>query len=932
MRDGSTRASRPSRRAAGPRPSSRARAVLAALLALLTLPSAAARAAQLWFPGQISVPVTSACDAIVCEDIEGDGHVELIVGQEDGWVNVLHQLPGGQYASLASVEIGGRVEELGILPPGPSGLPELIALTVNPDRAVLLRWTGGKLPLEPYAALDLDEDPQGLAVGLQDEGGLRRCAVTLPGIDTWVLIGETPAGWAVLQQIPSGDRPVAVAPIDLDRDATPEVVTADNGVLSRGLSIFRRGGDGSYTLSGQLAAVGAPSSLYAFDDDHDGVAELFVAYADSACVSRYEPSGGTLVPAGRIDTPVPGSALHLADLTPDEAGLWSLSAERGTVSYFHDTGAGWSYVESYFAGGRAIDAQMTDLNQDRWPDFAVANGSSLNLGLLYGNNLRRFRGYLVTPLPAQPLNAQLRDENGDGKLDYLVSCFGSRTVEILHGDGRGHLLPDVPPLPFDEGPLGLASLRADADTLADLAVTLPALDRVALRRRLPDGAYARLPDVLVGNYPTDVIAGDMDRDGVDDLVVANIFSHSISVAYGAGDGTFPDVRSISLGVGIQNMILVDLDRDGLPDIVADDGVSQLYTLRNLGGRVFQPPEFYLLADQPASLAAADLDGDGDSDLVVSRAGSQSLAVYENLGSGWLGLRIAVLPIGGRPGSLRIADVDLDGRNDVIAALVDRQQVAILINRGAWQFTPPIRFVTALSPGALGVGDLNGDQVPDFVLLDQALDLTVTMLNVEPNPVPVTPAALAAACVDGALELTIRPPANGGWRLEAVAAGGWTLLATPAGARYGELRAGPDEARLRLDDAARAAAGLTAGAEQLTFRLMDGAGEAALAVVTAAGSCGAETAAGLDLLPPMPNPCNPSATARFRLGRAARVAAAVVDAAGRRVADLGDRWYAAGEHALAWDGRGGAGPAASGVYLIVVRAEGRAVAQRVTLVR
>ena len=185
------------------------------------------------FPSQGHKPKPAVLDSVRTEAIEFFKDTPEV---EYG----LRPLPASQFGVLTSLEIGGSVVELAVLPPGPSGMTELMALTANPDRAVLLRWTGAEMPLEAFAEVPLDEDPRGLAVGLAPEGGARRCAVTLPGIDAWVLIGETPAGWAVLQEIATGDRPLTAARLDLDGDGTPELITADNGVLSRGLPVFRR--------------------------------------------------------------------------------------------------------------------------------------------------------------------------------------------------------------------------------------------------------------------------------------------------------------------------------------------------------------------------------------------------------------------------------------------------------------------------------------------------------------------------------------------------------------------------------------------------------------------------------------------------------------------------------------------------------------------
>jgi len=69
-----------------------------------------------------------------------------------------------------------------------------------------------------------------------------------------------------------------------------------------------------------------------------------------------------------------------------------------------------------------------------------------------------------------------------------------------------------------------------------------------------------------------------------------------------------------------------------------------------------------------------------------------------------------------------------------------------------------------------------------------------------------------------------------------------------------------------------------------------------------------------------SPFGDATTIRFTLSQPTRIRADVLDVRGRRVRPLADAWFAAGPHALGWDGRDTAGQtAASGVYLIRLQA-------------
>jgi len=103
--------------------------------------------------------------------------------------------------------------------------------------------------------------------------------------------------------------------------------------------------------------------------------------------------------------------------------------------------------------------------------------------------------------------------------------------------------------------------------------------------------------------------------------------------------------------------------------------------------------------------------------------------------------------------------------------------------------------------------------------------------------------------------------------------------------------------------------------------------------TTSVASGEPEAAGLRLLGIHPNPCNPRATLRFRLGEPGRVRASVHDLRGALVTELTHAEYPAGEHALVWSGRDRAGRSvSSGVYLVRVEAEGRVRTGKLLLLR
>lgn len=271
--------------------------------------------------------------------------------------------------------------------------------------------------------------------------------------------------------------------------------------------------------------------------------------------------------------------------------------------------------------------------------------------------------------------------------------------------------------------------------LGDISPSDEAVGRVELFRRRADG-YSR--EVLLEDVRrvADIQAADLDADGDTDLAVA-VFGYSrgeILWLENTGDGQFADHRLHSAAGGI-HVPIADYDGDGDPDIAAiisqDD--EELWAFENLGGGTFEPrmlwrtPNFDLGS---AGLVAADLDQDGDTDLILPTGDNlEDFAAYpqpyhgclwfENRGD-WTFREHRIAEFGGAYAAA-VADLDGDGDNDVVLISMandwsdpDNASVVWLENDGRQTFatrqvaTAPIHLVT------VATGDLNGDNRPDII--------------------------------------------------------------------------------------------------------------------------------------------------------------------------------------------------------------------------
>jgi hypothetical protein len=293
-----------------------------------------------------------------------------------------------------------------------------------------------------------------------------------------------------------------------------------------------------------------------------------------------------------------------------------------------------------------------DLNGDHVPDVVVTNRycadcgiPESSIGVLLGNNDGSFqpvKTYLSGGSFAN--SAVIADVNGDGKPDVLVAhgvascdpdCGGDGSVGVLLGNGDGTFQPAVT---YDSGAgtQSIAVADVDADGIADLVVASDCGgadscgSAVAVFHGNGDGSF-RTPVFYASAMggATSVAAADINRDGKIDVLVSYSRScrrceDSLGVLLGNGDGTFqPKVTYPGVGGGV--IAVADVNGDGDPDLLVtsacqkygDCGKGLVAVMLGNGDGTFQSPVNYDSGGyHAASFVVADVNGDLKSDLLV----------------------------------------------------------------------------------------------------------------------------------------------------------------------------------------------------------------------------------------------------------------------------------------------------------------------------
>jgi len=330
------------------------------------------------------------------------------------------------------------------------------------------------------------------------------------------------------------------------------------------------------------------------------------------------------------------------------------------------------------------------------------------------------------------------DLDGDGLTDLVESNFGTRFVTIAFGlaDGRFRSVYELP-TPGHAFQLALADL--DANGLLDVAVTngawtdgAPEGVQVFLQGPAPREFGPSLWLPLAGGpkglvaLPADGLAASV---AADELYVAlrdagrvqrlALESGALVAREALDAAPLADFTPYSLAV-------LDLGADGTLDLLVgeDTGAAdRLIELRRAGAGF--APATALLGDlrQPVVEASGDFDGNGHEDLAIAQLGSDEVRLLPGVPAG-LAAGVALDP-GGVTTSFLAADLDGDGLSELVATLFEQQSLQVRRGLAPFVWDEPVHYNVGTAPRALAVVNVPGDSHADL-LCANAQDLSLLL--------------------------------------------------------------------------------------------------------------------------------------------------------------------------------------------------------------
>jgi hypothetical protein len=514
------------------------------------------------FASAIEYPMDGATFSIAAGDFNGDGKLDLAVGNPylgvisillgngDGTFRSPLNNPTGTGADVSSFLIARDFNGDGILDLANCGGSTVSIFLGNGDGTFQshVDYATGGSDSGWLAAADFNGDGKlDLAVSNGYGGG--------PPVPTVsVLLGKGDGTFQPHVDYNTGGQPYSVTSAEVNGDGKADLIMA---TAANSVAVLLGNGDGTFSASADYVAGSVPMSVTAGDFDGDGKLDLATANRADNTVSVFLANGsGTFLPAVSYTVGSSPRAIIAADLNGDKRDDLIVADESCTYIFppCSTSGGSVSILMANSDGtfqpavpiavkGFPVSVAVGDFNGDGKVDLAVANGNSPGtVSVLLGKGDGTFQSPADYATAIYPMAVTVGDFNGDGKLDLAVAEAGfPGSVSILLGKGDGTFQTHVDYATGQES-IAIVAVDLNHDHKLDLAVSNNLDDTVSILLGNEDGTFqAQKVLYLPPGHPsaTALAAGDFNADGNLDLALANSFDNTITLLLGKGDGTFP---------------------------------------------------------------------------------------------------------------------------------------------------------------------------------------------------------------------------------------------------------------------------------------------------------------------------------------------------------------------------------------------------------
>jgi hypothetical protein len=538
--------------------------------------------------------------------------------------------------------------------------------------------------------------------------------------------------------VQTGTEPGAIVLADFNGDHRLDLAVANQA--DNTVSVILSRPDGTFAAKVDYAVGHSPSQLAVADFNGDGFLDLVVVNSADNTISILLGKGdGTFHPQSTYTTGSGPSGVVTADFNGDShPDIAVINQLDDTLSLFLGSGDGTFAPQMTSSLGQApIQIATADFNDDGKPDLAVldSNGAQSSLLILLNSGSGTFQSTSVA-LDAAPGGLAVGDFGNTGNSGVAVSFPGLDIVRIYPANGAGGFgSPNT--VVFPSVPNFLIVADFNHDGMLDLAVGLGSSPsfQVALVLGAAGGSFGTpaVTDFPSAQAPIALAAGDLNDDGLPDLVGALPNLNCAVILLGNGDGTFGvrgDLALPSSGATSQPVI-ADFNGDGRLDVAAPlfseptggPFSGFVATLLGTSAQTFEAPVETETPDVGTNFTVAgDFNGDGKSDIAMSNVeGNGGFDVLFGNGDGTFGLPFFAAS-NTTVQAVATGDFNNDGKTDIVTSSLDSTEtmatVTAYLTNGDGTFQADVVSTTGSTylVDAIAVADFNNDGNQDLAVL------------------------------------------------------------------------------------------------------------------------------------------------------------------------------------------------------------------------
>jgi FG-GAP-like repeat/Bacterial Ig-like domain len=678
---------------------------------------------------------------------------------------------------------------------GDGDLDLLVTASVNPGLVLQYR-NDGNGRFTPGTTISVGNYPSGGVAGdVDNDGDLD--LLTYNGQEVSLRRNNGSGTFSGTTTLAAGLRPEDIQLADLDADGDLDLLSVNSAPgTSKQANVLLNDGAGFFTLVSPGLALDAGIRHFTLGDmDGDGGVDL-VTDANYGFVNVYRNTGNGTFAATPASFFVGYTLydLHTVDVDADgDLDLLTVRPNNITIGYNNGTGSLTRTSDVAITTGTAgTRLTSTDLDGDGDLDLLVTDVATGDVTVRLNNGSGTFVAAPTVALGGTPRHVTAADLNNDGAVDLLATGSNLIKIRLNQVASGGLAVSSLTPRrnavaasrstsvtvgfsqPLDNTSQNTQTLTVFSSQRGKLAGTAtisgstlvfdPATDlrpgeavavslNAAVRsgnNQLPvakayqftagvtggGGGFAGGSAITLGFFaPYIFTVGDADNDGDLDLFYfADSYGSgaaSIQLRRNDGTGTFGAATSIPTVGDPSGLTLADVDADGDLDLLVSGGAygytnapGSVRVHLNNGAGTFttsQTITFGTYATTQA-LTTGDIDGDGDLDLVTV-GGTTSVHVTPNLGNGTFGATTTIGVSSIITKAVHLLDIDGDDDLDILTSHSSTVRLSLNDGQGSFGFFNPL--TTAGSANTLADVDADGDL--DMLSLDNST-VTVRLNN------------------------------------------------------------------------------------------------------------------------------------------------------------------------------------------------------------